>query len=96
MVFKNYPFNNQHVFTLNMEEKFIKYNNVFHLSFGVYNSGNQIISQGKKMYFVGNVNNTEKYHDLQTVEYTEMLNAKKMLVYFMKDKFEITDYIMFN
>ena len=81
---------------MNIKDRFIMYNNVFHLAFGIYNTGNQIIHQGKKLYFVGNVNNTEYYHDLQTIEYTQALNAKKMLVYFTKDKFEVTDYIMFN
>ena len=66
------------------------------MAFGVYNAGNQVIHQGKRTYFVGNVNNTENYHDLQTVEYTQDLNSKKMLAYFTKDKFEVTDYMMFT
>lgn len=68
------------------------YNNVFHLSFGVYNTGNQVIHQGKKLFLVGNVNNNENYQDLQTVEYTESLSAKKMLVSVSKDRFEVSDY----
>jgi hypothetical protein len=72
------------------------YNNVFHLSFGVYNTGNQVIHQGKQLYLVGNVNNNENYQDLQTVEYTESLSEKKMLVTVSKDRFEVSDYIMFN
>lgn len=96
MLFKNFPFNNRHVFTLNITERFIRYNNVFHLSFGVYNTGNQVIHQGKKLYLVGNVNNHENYQDLQTIEYTQALSAKKMLVSVSKDHFEVSDYIMFN
>lgn len=84
------------MFIINIKEKFARYNNSFHLSFGVYNDGNQMIHQGKKYYFVGNVNNTEIYHDLQHVEFTQSLNSKKMLAYFTKDKFEVSDYIIFN
>lgn len=91
-----YPFNGSNVYLFNMDDGILCLNNFFSVPMGIQNTGNQLIFSQKKIHFSGNLNTQSFYNNLGRAEFTDSINAQKMIGAVSTNKFEILDYILFQ
>jgi regulator of replication initiation timing len=91
-----YPFGNSLIYQLSVEEKVMTANPHFNLPYSLINTGNQVIPHQSKLYFVGGLNTTTFYQDVQEIDFNQQYSLQKVVGTFAKDGLSLLDHILFH
>lgn len=91
-----YPFGNSLIFQLSVDEKVISCNPHFSLPYAIINTGNQLLASQSKLFFVGGLNTTTFYQDLQEIEFNQQYSLQKAVGSFSKDGLALLDHVLFH
>lgn len=94
--FITYPFNNSHVYIFNVDEEYVSVNDTYALPYGVNFAGSQPLIDKKKLFFMGNLNSKSMFQNINTADFTEVVNAEKLVGVVSREDIQALDYVLFN
>lgn len=91
-----YPFGSDLIYQVSVEERVATANPHFRLPYAVINTGNQILSHQSKLYFVGGLNTSTFYQDVQEIDFNAQYGLQKAVGTFAKHGVTLLDHILFH
>lgn len=91
-----YPFNNNAILQLSVDEKVITANPHFHIPYGVINTGNQVICSNSRLFFVGGLNTETFYQDIQEIDFNSQFGLQRVVGALSKDGVTLLDHVLFH
>lgn len=90
----DYPYNNPRIWLYNVEEETVKLIDSMHLSYGLFNEGNQCVVDGKAVYCVGRFNEKVSHIPSPQINYSEDEGNKLAAIRIDSNQISFNDFIL--